>query len=271
MTKWSGLGMVGFWPQVDTYLTTWINNGFIDLRLDIPDYQYAPVLSQSKEHVLRAIAAGARVIWGVSSNSFNNSAYTITAANWSLFRQAVLNAAQWAQDNGLYEFQIGNEEESHNDDTTLTDTQLRNNLKSLATEVKAIFTNGNVSYSCRALDIDNWVSLGKGDIDILAGNIYRGAGSSYNDDWKAHITNLVNAFGADGTYITEFNLSASSLDDYSTDEAVQAEALTEMIEYIKDSGITRALYFVWQSDNHGVVKNDGTYRLLWQSLLNSDN
>lgn len=268
--KWHGLGMVGFWNQVDEFLTTWIENGFIDLRLDIPDYQYAPVVEQSKAHVIKAVAAGARVIWGVSSNSSNNSAYTITAANWSLFRQAILDAAQWAQDNGVYEFQIGNEEESHNDDTTLTDAQLRDNLKSLATGVKAIFTNGNVSYSCRALDVDDWISLGKGDIDILAANIYRGQPTDIT--WKILITNLVNEFGIDGTYITEFNLNPVSLDDYSTDEIVQAEALTEMIDYIKASGMKRAIYFVWYNSNsrHGVIRADGTYKPLWNSLINSN-
>jgi len=267
--KWPGLGMGLFFPQA-SYVDTLLANGFEELRIDIPDYQNTEWLSTSKAALSGIIAKGAKVIWGVSSNSSNDAAYTITAANWATFRTAILNAAQWAQNNGVYEFQIGNEEESHNDGKTLTDAQLRTNLKSLATEVQAIFTNGNVSYSCRALDIDDWISLGKGDIDILASNIYRGTGGSYDDTWKTSITNLVNAFGANGTYITEFNLSASSLDDYSTDEAVQAEALTEMIEYIKDSGITRALYFVWQSDNHGVVKNDGTYRLLWnQALLNS--
>ncbi|GAH50078.1 unnamed protein product, partial [marine sediment metagenome] len=91
-----------------------------------------------------------------------------------------------------------------------------------------------------------------------------------SNKWKTDITKLVNAFGADGTYITEFNLSWSSLDDYSTDEAIQAAALTEMIEYIKASCITRALYYAWKSDEFGVVKDDGTYRLLWnQALLNT--
>jgi hypothetical protein len=69
--------------------------------------------------------------------------------------------------------------------------------------------------------------------------------------------------------------SWSSLDDYSTDEAVQATAVTEMIEYIKDSGMTRALYFCYTDPywlpGFGVMKDDGTYRLLWsQALLNSD-
>jgi hypothetical protein len=88
--------------------------------------------------------------------------------------------------------------------------------------------------------------------------------------WQDEIDALVSAFGVNGTYLTEFNLSWSSLDDYSTDETVQAEAVAEMIEYIKASGMTRAFYFMWIGDDFGVVKNDGTYRLLWnQALLNT--
>jgi hypothetical protein len=99
-----------------------------------------------------------------------------------------------------------------------------------------------------------------------------GGNGVYSDNWKTRIYNLVNAFGVDGTYLTEFAPSYSSLEDYSTDEAVQAEAITEMIEHMKASGIRRALYYCWRdySDScFGVMKNDGTYRLLWnQALLN---
>jgi len=257
----------------ESYIDTILANGFEEIRIDIPDYQNTTVLNKSKATVINAVAKGAKVIWGVSSNALNNADYTITAENWPTFRQAILDAAQWAQDNGVFEFQLGNEEELHVDGITITADDIITNLKSVATDVKAIFTNGNVSYSCWGGSIDDWITAGKGDIDILASNIYKGGEDYYGDDWKTLIANLINAFGSDGTYITEFNLSWSSLNDYSTDEAVQATALTEMIEYIKASGMTRALYFAWRDDLgncFGVVKEDGTYRQLWnQALLNT--
>jgi len=267
---WSGLGMVLYFSQA-SYVDTLLANGFTELRIDIPDYQNTAWLAHSKATLPGIIAKAAKVIWGVSSNTYNNSDYTITAGNWPAFRQAILDAAQWAQDNGVYEFQLGNEEEYHVDGTTMTVAQIITNLKSIATDVQEIFINGNVSYSCRQESIDDWITAGKGDIDILACNIYMGGDGYYGGNkWKTDINKLVNAFGADGTYITEFNLSWSSLDDYSTDETVQATALTEMIEYIKDSGITRAFYFAWKGDDFGVVKDDETYRLLWsQALLNT--
>ena len=241
-------------------------NGFTEVR-HLVNYDNSGQVTATKAAVVSWVAKGAKVVWGVTSNT------TITSTNWDDYRVAILSAAQWAQDNGVYEFQLGNEEEHHVDGTTITATQLITNLKSVATEVQAIFTNGKISYACFDTYIPNWISGGKGDIDLLATNIYRGGGGWYGDDWKTIITNLVNAFGSDGSYITEFNLSWSSLDDYSVDEAVQAEAITEMIEYIKASGMTRALYFAWIDDGDallGVVKADGTYRLLWnQALLNS--
>jgi hypothetical protein len=92
--------------------------------------------------------------------------------------------------------------------------------------------------------------------------------------WKNYIDTLVSAFGADGTYLTEFSINTNGVEYYSADEAVQAAALTEMIDYIKASGITRAIYYCLKDDgayHFGVVKADGTYRLLWnQALLNSE-
>jgi hypothetical protein len=43
-----------------------------------------------------------------------------------------------------------------------------------------------------------------------------------------------------------------------------------MIEYIKASGITRAYNFCWNPGRFGVLKDDGTYRLLWDVLTSSN-
>ena len=267
--KWSGLtGFTTWYGDLDGFVNTWLANEFTEIR-DLRDYTDISNLAGSKAAVLAANTKGLKFIWGVSSNPT-----IITAANWAAFRAAILDAAQWAQVNGVYEFQLGNEEEYHVDGTTMTVAQIIINLKSVATEVKEIFTNGNVSYSCFHLNVDDWITSGKGDIDILASNVYMGGDGYYSsNEWKTEVTNLVTAFGVDGTYITEFGPSYSSLDDYSTDEAVQAAALTEMIDYIKASGITRALFYTWHDyagGLFGVVKADETYRLLWsQAILNS--
>jgi thiol-disulfide isomerase/thioredoxin len=265
---WSGLGMVLVQTadsneQYDSWLDTLMANGFTEFR-EIPNYDSADWLAGSKAAIIRNVGKGAKYIWGVASG------VTITSTNWPTFRQAILDAATWAQANGVFEFQLGNEEEIKVDGTTITAAQLIVNLKAVATDVQAIFTNGNVSYTCVFTYIDDWITAGKGNIDILASNLYKEIdGNPY--DWETDITNMVNAFGGDGTYLTEFSLSNVSLDDYSTDEAVQAAAITEMVDCIKASGMTRAIYFLWYHPTFkmGVVKDDGTYRLLWNSLLGS--
>jgi hypothetical protein len=267
---WSGLGMVLIAVNVedakyDGWVDTLLDNGFNELR-ECPDFSNEWWYPRSKAAVIRNVGKGVNYIWGASFGA------TITSSNWGTYRQAILDAAQWAQDNGVYEFQLGNEEEMFVDGTTMTVVQLITNLKALATDVKAIFTNGNVSYTCYHEEIDAWISAGKGDIDILASNVYKTWGAGIPIDWEGEIDDLVSAFGVDGTYLTEFGLNTEDIDQYSADEAVQATAITEMIDYIKASGMTRAFYFVWYhpSFDMGVVKDDGTYRLLWnQALLNS--
>jgi hypothetical protein len=271
---WSGLGM-SFFSTYDTsdfddYVDTLLANGFTELRVDIPCYENPTWTAISKASVIRAVAKGAKVIWGVNANAMD-------AANWEAFRTASKAGAQWAQDNGVFEFQLGNEFEYR---TTLTIAELIANLKSLATEVQAIFTNGNVSYSCwqnPTSSLNPWIAAGRGDIDIIASNIYKGGeGDPYDFLYQDRIDSLVTAFGAEHTYLTEFGPSYTSLDHYSEDEAVQAAAVTEMIDYIKASGMTRALYFCYAKlveeggNSFGALKNDETYRLLWnQALLNS--
>ena len=264
--KWSGLGM-NIFPSEDSYIDLVLANGFTEVR-HLAYYDNADWLANSKAKIINWVAKGAKVVWGVTSNT------TITSTNWEDFEDAIISAATWAQANGVYEFQIGNEEETRVDGTTLTTEQIQANLKSVATDVQAIFTNGNVSYTCAYMHIPDWITAGKGDMDILAANIYRGGGGYYDDQWKTQIDSLVNAFGVDGTYLTEFSLSGSALEDYSEDEEVQVAAVTEMIDYIKASGMTRAIYFALKDDgdaHFGAIKNDGTYRLLWnQTLLNSE-
>jgi len=274
---WSGLGMQLFstWDtsKFDSYVDDLLANGFTEIRMDGLGYtEWSETYGiQVKAAVIRAVAKGINVIWGICSGGV-----TLTSSNWDTYAAAVLVAAQWSQDNGVFEFQLGNEEEYFNDDDTLTDAQLITNLKSLATDVQAIFTNGNVSYPCAQDNVTDWVSAGKGDIDILACNLYMTWGTIPTSiAWKDKIDALVGAFGTEGTYLTEFGPNTSGLDYYSEDETVQAAAVTEMIEYIKDSGMTRAIFFCYIDTswliNFGVRKDDGTYRLLWsQALLNSE-
>jgi hypothetical protein len=278
----SRLGMVLFSGETgfDSHVDDLIANNITDLRVDIPNYQDTTWLAQSKAAVIRAVAKGARVTWGITSNSYSNPAYTISAANWPTFRQAILDAAAWAQANGVYEFQLGNEEELHNDDTTMTDAALQADLKAVATDVQKIFTNGNVSYTTTGdWFMGMWHTLGRGDIDILAFNMYLNqydANPSGTDRYvnlatdlaglQTTLANMISWWGADHTYITEFNLNYIDLNHYSTNETTQASAISSMIDYIRAAGVTRADFFCYINDLYGARKADGTYRQLWDIL-----
>ena len=271
--KWSGLGMMisqmGPNEEYDEWIDTLMAQGFTEFR-EIPTYQTWQWVDQSKASLLRNIPKGAKYTWGISSNRYDNPDYVITAGNWPQFRQAILDAAQWAQDNGVYEFQIGNEEEYHIDRTTMTTEQIIANLREVASEVQKIFTRGNVSYTCAHDFISDWEEVGRGDIDILASNVYKEYGSYKTDLWKTEIDSLIGTFGSEHTYLTEWGLNSSSIPDYSQDEAEQAAGITEMFEYIKASGMNRATFFMWAhpTTEWGVLRtSDGEYRELWDSLF----
>jgi len=271
---WPGLGMMISQMGTDEEYDFWIDKlmaqGFTEFR-EVPSYQTWQWVDQSKASLLRNIPKGAKYIWGVSSNSFDNPDYVITAGNWPEFRQSILDAAQWAQDNDVYEFQIGNEEEYHIDGTTMTVDQIIASLKSVATEAQEIFTTGNISYSCGHDHISKWVAAGKGDIDLLASNVYMGHNNSKTGQWKEEIDALISGFGPSGTYITEFSLNSNSLSTYSGDEKEQAAGIYDMIEYIKASGIKRAIFFCLKGDRFGIIKSDGTCRsLIWDALTISE-
>lgn len=245
-----------------TYIKELLANNITYIRIDIPNYQDVGWVSRSKLCIPYAVSQGVNVVWGVSSTGAGNE---LTAANWNDYRLASLDAAAWAEANGVYEFQLGNELEGSIDGTTLTAAQLIINLKSLATEVQAVFTRGNISYSCMPGSLSSWITAGKGDLDILAFNNYMG-GLTFNDNWKNYINIAIAAFGSDGTYMTEFSLSYISLDSYSTNEETQLAALNEMINYIKNSGMKRAHFFYFIGDAFGARKANGVARKIWDLI-----
>lgn len=237
--------------------------GYKEIRVHLPDYANSEHLANDKAVVQMAVAKGFDVIWGVSSNPT-----IIDNTTWPTFRAAVLAAAQWSQDNGVYEFQIGNEEESHVDELEMTIEQLATNLKDLATDVKLIFTRGLVSYSCVQWSIDWLWVFDKGDIDILATNMYKEYGYERTQiPWKERIALLYTAYGANGFYVSEFNLSATETTAYSVDEDIQASDTQEMIDYFKGLGIERMLFFYAKGDEFGLIKYDDSKRRSWYQML----
>jgi hypothetical protein len=228
---------------------------YYEIRANLASYIAGAQQTRSMNSVSHITSRGLKAVWGLTAGSLD-------AATWVDYRVAVLAAAAWAEANGVDEFQLGNELDGKVDGITLTVEQLRENLKSLATEVKAIYKRGKVSYS--TFYYNEWIAAGKGDIDIISLNVYKGTvlGMGY----KTQINLLIDAFGLDGFNITEFSISAITLDTYSTDEKAQAAGVLEMIEYIKSKDVKDAYFFSSRDDRWGYKKLSGQHRKIWDVL-----
>lgn len=197
--------------------------------------------------------------------TYGITSYEVSNDTWEDYAYKVKAEAQWAEGK-VFEFMIGNELEQYLVDMTVA--ELISKVKVLATEVKAIFS-GKISYAPTPLSnyISEWINAGKGDIDLIGGNIYYDSPTS--TEWKAKTQDLINAFGAD-FYISEFNLHYVNMEDFTDNEDTQAMYVGEMIQFFIDVGIDRMFWLQWHdwSGGHlGVIKMDGTYRKVWDILL----
>jgi len=250
--------------------------GFTHIRAEQTTYTDLGAIAHTQAAVLRAIAKGLHVSWGPGAGGT-----TLTASTWPDYAQAVQDAAQWAQDNDLPQFSIGNEEEMHIDETTITVNQVIDNIKALATTVKSIYTKGPLIYSTYPLAYDRWRIVGKGDLDLLGVNQYMSgdtpewSGTQDDDKFKGWLDDLIDSFGTDGFIITEWGPSWRPHDDFGS-EAFQAQKVAEALEWMDERGIQRAYFFTYYQDprpfgpaGFGVRETDGSYNLMWNSLVST--
>lgn len=249
---------------LDTHLNYLIEANIPYVRCQLLGAESAGEIAASKDDAAYCVSKGFKVLWGLSSG------ITLTAANWSDYSDAILAAAAWAEANGIYEFQIGNELEGKVDGTTLTVGDLITNLKTLATAVQAVYTIGKVSYATYTYNnLQLWKAAGKGDLDILALNWYQDNNFRV---FKNVITEYYTSFGED-SYLTEFSLSYRNIDYYTSDEKEQERQMQEIIGFLKGLGMKRAYFFRFYDDtlNFGVLKADGvTFRQMWNVFKNTN-
>jgi hypothetical protein len=284
--KWSGVGMCfeDVWDEdnYDKYFDGLLAAGFEWIRIGGADATETANVAQTQIAALAAKNKGFKVIFCV-----NASEHTLTAANWNAHATAVKGYATWAENNSMDEFCFGNEEENHNDKVTLTNAQVRTNIRALATEVQALYTIGDVTYSNAIWGQDesdilaNWISEGKGDIDQIGWFCYRDLGDPDFDYWMSTIDDITAEWTPDEAYISEFNLDSGGYEWWADkfpelgDEEGEAIGITELIAYLRSKGISRAFFFYhtdpgwYGADAYECLKEDDTYRLLWWSLLDS--
>lgn len=222
---------------------------------------------------------GFTVAYGIARVSV--SAGNFTATVWDQYRLNVLADAAYNQSIGFAPdfYQIGNEIEGIIDGTTLTQAQLITNLKSLATEVKAIYPLAKKlvysTYNLNQTNLDLWLAAGLGDLDVLGGNIYaqttaNGQGFIFGDMGKLGI--LIKTFGADRVILTEFGIDGNSSQYNAAPARNRNYVMRHIYAGIRELGFTTAIAYSYvgylEEDNDFALKNiDGSFDVQWGILL----
>lgn len=208
-----------------------------------------------------------------------------TATTWTQYRLNVLADAAYCQSLGLAldAYAIGNEIEGRIDGTTLTQSQLRDNLKSLATEVKAIYPLAKaISYSCYDAGgtmFDAWIAGGLGDIDILGIHVYGQTGSngrSSNFTTHSIIGKMIKSFGAERCIITEFGIDANAAQYNQTPSRNRYYCMRHLYAGIRELGYSRAFVYSYvgyldSNDDFALKSTTGSFDAQWNILLTDGN
>jgi hypothetical protein len=270
---WTGQGMnykggQSYWEADATEL---LSIGISKVRIHIP----AIVDQYWRDCAIYFKSRGFYVIAGITEGS------TLTAANWDTYATKVVDEATYAQANSMCdEFLIGNELHYKIDGTTLTQAQLRTNLKTLATSVKAVFS-GYVTYSfdTNGEPVTGWVAEGRGTIDYLAYNAYNEYVQVGNNGyiWERQTTNnvpgLIAEFG-DNFYISEFHIDSSSAEIGALQNDTIYTTYRRMYKMLYDYGASRIYAFGWVGfkhqgdDNFSMKTIAGNYNDVWNVIKN---
>lgn len=215
--------------QVNDDLDELWSNGIRNLRIALSNYTYIPGVDATKQAALLAKGKGFYVMWGVSHKQ------PLSDSNWQDYANAVLSASQWAKDNELNEFQVGNElDATWNAQITVTD--IIGKIHALADQITGITTSFSIAQDSRESE---WITRGKGNLSHLCYNVY---GSNF-DDFKNKITNLKNAFP--DIVITEWNLFHAWSGFPPANE--QKAKIQERYNFLETQGLTH-YFFTYRGD-----------------------
>lgn len=194
--------------------------------------------------------AGFSVTWGPSMLSGVTQG-NLTAALWSNYHDSCVAEASYLQSQGiiLWDFEVGNEMELFVDGTTLTTTQLRANIRQLATDVKAVYS-GTVSYgaSLGAGGGHNWALDGTlGGLDTLSIHPYgtvTSASSVTFSNVETLVDSVVTAFGSKA-YASEFNVDGLSPNVALLSPSAASAAMQSFLSYLQGTGMPVAIIYMW--------------------------
>lgn len=266
MAVWSGLGMNynSSTAIVDAVDLPYIyNKGIHKIRVLIVQHDSAAAKTAWRATALAAKAIGFYVIYGCTEVG------EINAADWSTYSDNVIAEATYCQANNVCdEFQIGNELELRTSD--MSGETLRNNIRTLATAVQAVYS-GVVSYSASRSE-EGSVGFRQdatlGDLDKLGHNIYA---NTWDDlaNFDLWTDQLITAFPGK-TYISEWNLFSDSA-SIPTDADVRSRAIAARLNICVSNNLDAYFYnYTNSSGTLGVKNSDGSYQTYWNNLTTNN-
>lgn len=283
--KWSGLGMnVGGYGTIDATWPTTVSKyyrdldeiksaGFTHVRVGNGDWQFGNAYPLSKAITEYAISIGLNTMWGPDQSA------TMTSSNYADYHTAVLAALDYAMGIGLQRFSLGNEMEATNDNTTLTDSQLFDELITTAEACQAAKAAASssieITYNSTAgatiVDLWNSKSLSFGSsFDYICFQPY-GNGQTDLSGFKTDCDRIWGYFGTNSK-LTEFNL-VTDAGTLNISQRRQEQEMGKRIGIIRSIGFEEAYFFTWKkSDNNEklgtkyITDGDGYKQWYWSLI-----
>lgn len=240
-------------------LRIWNEGGRV-VRVHISNWQDSAQILRDLQTCAVFAALGFYVIWGITSNNYLPQ-YTITTSNIQDFEDAVIEYAAVAPLYGVSEYVAGNEEELHNDGTTVSDNDMVVRILTWAAPCKAAF-GGTVSTNFSQGAESIWTD--KGLFDRIGINLY------LDGDAETFLSRLRTAVSRWGSlvYLSEYGPWANWANS-SNDERIDEMLTRKMRRYIRKNGVRQedAIFFTYvnrtDSDSFAALEANGTYRLLY--------
>lgn len=191
----------------------------------------------SESDALLAKSMGIRVIIG-------NDTGTFSASSESSYTAQVIQEAKWAQQNGIPQIGLDNEQESRL--LGLSVCQWNTYLGSLYTQVRAVYA-GTISYEMNSEYLSQYIGCGQIQGLLYGLNLY--AGYVYNSQT---LQQAINAFGISHVYVSETGPDMST-GNYGTDALRAAEVKNDAVLLIKNFSSTPIYFFTWSANGQDGV------------------
>ena len=201
------------WTQVDSNFATLKVSGINCLRLAYNGFNNP----DTNALALRAKAQGIAPIvggdWGVLSPS-----------QLPTYDAGAIAEAKWAEQNGISQLGLGNEQESRL--SGITQDEWAKHVADLAVQVHAVY-KGKVSYEINSDFLPLWQKNGLGGLDLLGLNVYCGAGCNAD-----RISSAIQSFGVSHVYVSETN-SDMDTGRFDSDQAHATEIQQDYLVLLK--------------------------------------